>query len=304
LSVDNTTGLKRRIRFIINPVAGTSKKHRIPDKINRFLDHKQFDFDIIQTQERGHANQLAIQAAKEGIDVVAVAGGDGSVNEVASGLIDTETALAILPLGSGNGLARHLGYSLWVKSTLDVINQYHVVDMDMGTVNDKPFYSLIGLGFDAFVAKIFDRGKTRGLYTYGLASTSALFKWKPFPYRLETPNKVHEGEAFMINVCNSNQFGYNFKVAPDAEINDGQFNVVIVEPFPKWKAGKLFYDLSVENHLKSEYIRSFEASNIKISAPERAYLQIDGEPQSKSKQFDIKLFKGRLKVLRNPKKHI
>ena len=298
------SGFKRKIRFIINPVAGTRKKHRIPDRIERHLNQHLYEYDITYTQGRGHATELAAQAAREGVDVVAIAGGDGSVNETAIGLLDTQTALAILPLGSGNGLARHLGYSPWVISTLQVINACHIVDMDVGKVNDKYFFSLIGIGFDAFVAKIFDREKTRGLATYALASAMGLMRFKDFEYELESPSKKLSGKAFMINVCNANQYGYNFRIAPQAIINDGQFDVVLTRDFPRWRAPKLIYDLSVENHLAEEYTHSFQASSIRIVTPERMYLQIDGETQHKAREFQINLEAGRLRVLVNPVTHI
>jgi YegS/Rv2252/BmrU family lipid kinase len=297
-------GFKRRIRFIINPVAGTRKKHNIPDRIRKHLDHRRYDYDIIYTQGRGHATELAAQAAAEGIEVVAIAGGDGSVNETATGLLDTQTALAILPLGSGNGLARHLGYSPWVTSTLHVINACHIIDMDVGRVNDKYFFSLIGIGFDAFVAKIFDREKTRGLATYALASTMGLMRFKPFDFALESPAKKLEGRAFMLNVCNANQYGYNFRIAPKASVNDGQFDVVLTRAFPRYKAPRLIYDLSVENHLSSVYVQSFQASTLRIFTQDRVYLQIDGETQPKAREFNIQLEAGRLKMLVNPATHI
>ncbi len=292
-------GHKLRIRFIINPVAGTRKKHHIPDRIERFLDKSRYDYDILYTQSRGHATELAAQAAAEGLDVVAIAGGDGSVNEAATGLLDSPTALAILPLGSGNGLARHLGYTPWVESVLHVINACHIVNVDIGRINDKYFFSLIGIGFDAFVAKIFDRESTRGLATYALASASGLFRFKTFEFELESQEKKLSGKAFMINVCNANQYGYNFRIAPGAALQDGRFDVVLTREFPKWKAPKLIYDLSREKHLASRYVDTFQASALRIFTPERMYLQVDGETQIKSREFDIRLETGRLRMLVN-----
>ncbi len=297
-------GLKKRIRFIINPVAGTRRKHRIPDKIEKHLDQYRYEYDIIYTQGRGHATELAAQAAQEGIDVVAIAGGDGSVNEAATGLLDSSTALAILPLGSGNGLARHLGYSPWVASTLQVINACHVVDLDIGLINEKYFFSLIGIGFDAYVAKLFNREKTRGLSTYALASLMGLSRFKPFEYELDSPAKKISGKAFMINVCNANQYGYNFRIAPQASVHDGQFDVVLTREFPLHKAPRLLYDLSTENHLKSPFVHKFEASTLRIETAERMYLQIDGETQHKAREFELQLQSGRLKALVNPVTHI
>jgi diacylglycerol kinase (ATP) len=296
--------LKRRIRFVINPVAGTRNKHRIPDKIARHLDRERYDYDIVYTRGRGHASELAAEAAAEGIDVLAIAGGDGSVNEAATGLLGHRTALAILPLGSGNGLARHLGYSPWVKSTLQVINAHHVVDLDVGRVNGEAFFSLVGIGFDAYVAKLFDREKTRGLFTYATAAAGALMRFHAFPYRLESAVRQLEGEAFMINVCNANQYGYDFRIAPDARVTDGHFDVVVTTRFPKWKAPRLVYDLATEAHLASRYTHRFQAPALTVELPERGYLQIDGEVRHKAQRFDFTLEPGALRVLVNPAAHV
>lgn len=298
------SGFKRRILFVINPVAGTRRKHRIPDKIQRHLNHQLYEYDIVYTQGRGHATELAREAAEAGVDVVAIAGGDGSVSETATGLLGTNTALAILPLGSGNGLARHLGYSLWAHSTLAVINAGHAIAMDVATVNGQYFFSLMGIGFDAFVAKIFDREETRGLFTYALASAAALTRFRTFDYTLEGPARSMQGRAFMINVCNANQYGYDFRIAPQASINDGQLDVVITRSFPRWKAPKLIYDLSVERHTQESYTHVFEASTLRIETERRVHLQIDGESVHKAREFVIQLQPGQLRVLVNPSTHV
>lgn len=296
--------MKRRILFAINPVAGTRRKHRIPDKINRFLDTSRYEYEIIYTQGRGHATEIAAQAASDGYDALAIAGGDGSVNEAAQGLLGTETALAILPFGSGNGLARHLGYSSWVKSTLDVINSFHESRVDVGKVNGKYFFSLVGIGFDAFVAKIFDRVKGRGFTTYAMASAAGLMRFKDFEYKLETDTKMLEGKAFMIDIFNANQYGYNVKGAPDASVLDGQFHVVLVESYPRWRAPRLLYQLFTEQAAKSPYIRTFKARKIHVQATDRAYLQVDGEAKGKARDFNIELEPGALKMLVNPSAHL
>ena len=149
--------MKKNILFIVNPVAGVKRKDKIPPLINKYLDHNKFNYEVIYTESRGHATEIARQAVLDKFDVVAVAGGDGSVNEVATGLLGSETALAIIPSGSGNGLARHLGYSINIRSTLEIINEFQLKKIDVCKVNEAYFFSLIGIGFDAFVAKVFSK---------------------------------------------------------------------------------------------------------------------------------------------------
>jgi YegS/Rv2252/BmrU family lipid kinase len=300
--------LKKRILFIINPVAGVGGKHRIPDRITQHLDTRRFAYEIVNTQGRGHARDLAAEAAALGMDIVAVAGGDGSVNETASGLIGTDTALAIIPLGSGNGLARHLGYSPWLRSTLEVINAANAVSIDVGRVNGEPFFNLIGIGFDAFAVKLFDRERTRGLATYAFAVLRGLRSYDGYETRIEwsgedsTSSQMEywTGDAFMLNVCIGSQYGYNFRLAPQARADDGLFEVVLVERFPKRKAAGLVFDLLRERHLENPIIRHWRTDRLHVSTPAHTYLQLDGETRHKGKEFDIRIEPGALRVLVRP----
>jgi YegS/Rv2252/BmrU family lipid kinase len=292
--------VKKRILFIINPVAGVKRKDKIPALINAHLDHDRFDYEVVYTENRGHATEIAAEAAKNNFDVVAVAGGDGSVNEVATGLMGTSTCLAIIPSGSGNGLARHLGYSIDIKSTLAIINAYKVRKMDVCKINDEYFFSLIGIGFDAFVAKVFSREETRGFMTYAWSAIKSLGSFESFDYTLQSKEKNMSGKAFMINVCNSNQYGYNVKVAPDANLSDGLMDVIIVDDIPKWKVPFAVMQVFTQTHKVNRHFKSFKTSALQINSPNYSYLQIDGETVHKDKDFTITILPQQLNVLINP----
>ncbi len=293
--------MKKKILFIINPVAGIKRKDKIPRLINKFLDHNQFDYDVIYTESRGHATEIASKAAFDKIDVVAVAGGDGSVNEVATGLLESETALAIIPSGSGNGLARHLGYSINIRSTLEIINNYTVEKIDVCKINDEYFFSLIGIGFDAFVAKVFSKEETRGFMTYAWSAIKSISSFESFEYSFYSNEKKFSGKAFMINVCNSNQYGYNVKVAPYASLTDGLMDVVIADDIPKWKIPLAVLQVFTQTHIGSKHFRSFQTNEILIESPNYSYLQIDGETVHKDKDFKITIIPLALNVLINKK---
>ena len=292
--------MKKRILFIINPVAGVKRKDKIPALINAHLDHDRFDYEVVYTENRGHATEIAAEAAKNNFDVVAVAGGDGSVNEVATGLMGTSTCLAIIPSGSGNGLARHLGYSIDIKSTLAIINAYKVRKMDVCKINDEYFFSLIGIGFDAFVAKVFSREETRGFMTYAWSAIKSLGSFESFDYTLQSKEKNMSGKAFMINVCNSNQYGYNVKVAPDANLSDGLMDVIIVDDIPKWKVPFAVMQVFTQTHKVNRHFKSFKTRTLQINSPNYSYLQIDGETVHKDKDFTITILPQQLNVLINP----
>lgn len=296
--------MKKKILFIINPVAGIRRKDKIPRYINKYLNHSLFSYEVIYTEARGHATEIAQQAVKENIDVVCVAGGDGSVNEVATGLIGSKTALAIIPSGSGNGLARHLGYSINIKSTLSVINDFHVKKIDVCKVNEHFFFSLIGVGFDAYAAKVFSREETRGFLTYAWASLKSINSFQPFEYTMLINKEILEGHAFMINICNSNQYGYNVKIAPHAHLQDGMMDVVIVKKMPKIKLPLLVMQLFMRSHIFSMDVKYLKTDKLSLSSPAYSYLQIDGETVHKAKDFEISIQKEVLPVLVNNDKFV
>ncbi len=292
--------MKKRILFIVNPVAGVQRKDKIPPLINKYLDHDKYDYEVIYTEARGHATEIALDAVKNNIDIVAVAGGDGSVNEVAKGLLGSSTCLAIIPSGSGNGLARHLGYSINIKSTLQIINAFNCKQIDVCKINDEYFFSLIGIGFDAFAAKVFSREETRGFITYAWSAIKSLSSFDSFDFELSSKEKNIVGKAFMINVCNSNQYGYNVKVAPHANLSDGLMDVILVDDIPKWKVPFAVMQVFTQTHLMNKHFQSFKTDALTINATNYAYLQIDGETVPKDKKFTITMLPNALRVLMHP----
>src|SRR5690554_488083 len=142
--------MKKSIRFIINPISGVGKKKVLPGLIKQHLDHSKFTYDIVYTSHRGHAVEISKEAADEGIDIVCVVGGDGSVHEAGTSLIGRNTALAILPTGSGNGIARYLGLPRRIKSALKSINAHQIETVDTLTLNGHQFIGVSGFGFDAY----------------------------------------------------------------------------------------------------------------------------------------------------------
>ena len=151
---------KQKITFIVNPISGTSSKEHIPELIEEMLDHERFDYEVRQTAYRGNAAEIARESAEAGVDVVVAVGGDGTVNEVARSLVHTQTALGIIPTGSGNGLARHLCIPMNSSKALEIINQCQIEAFDYGVINGLPFFCTCGMGFDAFISlKFAEAGK-------------------------------------------------------------------------------------------------------------------------------------------------
>ncbi|MEZ5003835.1 MAG: diacylglycerol kinase family protein [Chitinophagales bacterium] len=269
--------MKKKLRFIINPIAGTRYKNLRPKAIEKFIDREQFDFDIAYTERQGHAEELAAKAAEEGIDIVAIAGGDGSVNEAARGLKYSKTALAIIPIGSGNGVARKLNIPLKPYKALQLINTGKILLMDGGSVNDEFFLMSPGLGFDAAMLQNFDKFKMRGVWGYlkSLFQTSKTFK--AFDVVLNLDGKEIKERVYSILLSNIGQLGYGINFDKTSKVDDGYLELVTMKEFPKWKI--LWYILVAFflNPAKASIISIYKFKQMTGVISAKQCLQIDGD---------------------------
>ena len=194
---------RRHIVAIINPVSGTGNKDKIPRLIDTVVNHDTNDVSIIATEYPGHAREIAAQAVSDGADVVVAIGGDGTVNEVGSALCNTNTALAIIPVGSGNGLARHLRIPMNASRALQVLNNGAVGQFDYCTINGQPFFCTCGMGFDAEVSYKFSNEGTRGFITYIKSTLKEYFKYKPKEYLIDI-----DGAKIKIDITVMHPFNF------------------------------------------------------------------------------------------------
>ena len=187
---------KRRMIFIVNPISGTQGKKAILKWIDERLDRTLYEYEVVKTEYAGHATEIAANAVKEGIDIVVAIGGDGTINETARSLIHTNTALGIIPCGSGNGLARHLRIPMDPKAAIDILNENYQIQMGYGKINNIPFFCTCGVGFDAFVSlKFADSGK-RGLLTYLENTLHESLTYQPETYEIENEEGTVRHKAF------------------------------------------------------------------------------------------------------------
>lgn len=225
----------RQVLFIVNRRAGTDEKKAFPAAVARALDPALFSWRIAMTEYQGHATELARAAAAEKMDIVAVVGGDGSVNEAARGLWGSGTALAIIPRGSGNGLARFLDIPLDTAGALETLSTGKPHAIDAGFANGHLFLSNAGVGFDAVIATLFASSRGRGLAGYARLVIRALVRYRPQTYRVEADGARWSGPAFFITAANGGQFGYGFRIAPQARIDDGLLDICIMRPLRWWE---------------------------------------------------------------------
>lgn len=275
-----TTILSRKtaVEFIINPIAGTKSKGIFKDLIKQHLDLDVFSYEISYTKERGHAYELATQAVSKGKEYIIAVGGDGTVNEIAKALIYESAALGIIPFGSGNGLARHLGISLKPISAIRAINHQVVKTIDAGTVNGYPFFCTAGVGFDAHVGRIFSKATKRGFSTYVKTVLKEFIRYNADQYKISIDgNTAIEQEAFSITFANASQYGNNAYICPGADIADGKLNLTIIEKHPKlagMRLGLQLFDKSIDT---SPFVNSYPMEEAVVSCPTASCFHLDGE---------------------------
>ena len=279
----------KRILFIINPVSGIGK-HKVEEGlITQRLDRTLYIPEIIYTNAAGHATEISRKASTDGVDIVVAVGGDGTVNETAAGLVGTATAMAIVPAGSGNGLARHLKIPMNVKRAIDIINRGKILKIDTATINDQLFVNLAGVGFDASVAKKFSEAGTRGFSTYLRITNNSYKQYEPKQYTLVIDGKVFKRRALLISFANSSQFGNNTSIDPAASINDGYIDVCIVGKMPYWKA--LLYSplLFLKKFDQTRYVEIIRAKEVVLKRKKGKTIHLDGDPKTMGKELTMRI---------------
>lgn len=288
--------MKQKIRFIINPISGVGKKGDLPQLIEENLDHSKFDYDIAITEYRKHAKKIAYEASLEGIDIVCAVGGDGSVHEVGTALIGTQTKLAILPCGSGNGLARHLNIPVNIPKAIECINNDASIRMDTVLVNDKPFLGIGGYGFDAVIAKKFDDYHKRGFWSYVKLVMREFIRYNPINVSVDLNGEIKSMPVVLCTIANASEFGNGFVVSPTSDVTDGKIELCILKPFSMWSAPAVVYRFFKRTSHKSKFseVISFQKARIKLSQKIAHY---DGEPFDVREELNIQVIPGSLNIL-------
>lgn len=279
----------KQLVFIINPRSGVDRQKAIQAAIDECLDHTRFQYEIWYTEYAKHGIELAKKAAATGAYAVVAVGGDGSVNDIVKGLLGTNTALAIIPKGSGNGMARTLNIPIDEREAIKLINNGNTIDMDVAYANGEPFISNAGVAFDALISKKFAKSLRRGLTVYSWLVTKHMWMYKEWDWELTIDGKKTREKAFIINVANGRQFGYNFKIAPGASWTDGLLDIVVVRKFPKILGGIMALRLLRGTIIQSPYVKHYHGKEVTISHPKLNLIQTDGDahPSSDTVHFKV-----------------
>ncbi|MCR5472460.1 MAG: YegS/Rv2252/BmrU family lipid kinase [Prevotella sp.] len=291
---------KKNITFIVNPISGTKSKDALPLLVKQLIDDSLYECEIIKTEYAGHAAELASQCVNDHIEICVAVGGDGTVNEVARSLAHSETALGIIPCGSGNGLARHLCLPMDMKQALQVINAGKTDYFDYGVINDQPFFCTCGMGFDAYVSLKFAESGKRGLATYVENVLKEGLTYKPDTYIITDESGNHQYNAFLVACANASQYGNNAYIAPEASMQDGLLDVIIMEPFNIIEAAKVGFDLFAKTLKSNKHIKTFQARSIHIHRNESGAVHFDGDPTKMGTDIDVRIEPLGLKAIINP----
>lgn len=288
--------MKQKIRFIINPISGVGKKGDLPFLIEQNLDHSKFEYDIKYTEYRKHAKEIARAASEEKIDIVCAVGGDGSVHEVGTALIGTQTKLAIIPCGSGNGLARHLGIPVDIVKSIQTINNAPIIKMDTVLANDKPFLGIGGYGFDAHIAKMFDNYHKRGFWSYVKLVVKEFATFKPVEIEIELDGKKESKKVFLCNIANASEFGNGFVISPNSNIEDGMIELCFFKPFSPWLAPFVVSRFFKRTIHKSKYSEIIQFNKARLTL-DKTLAHYDGEPFQVREELNVEVIPQSLYIL-------
>ena len=295
----------RKFLYFINPISGTGNKTLVLDIIKKITTEQQIPFEVLHTNAEANYAYLREKINSEKITDIIVCGGDGTVNQLANALQNVAVNIGIIPMGSGNGLAFAAGIPRRADKALQVILKGNAEYIDSFYINGKFSCMLCGLGFDAQVAHDFARQKKRGLWTYIKQSLKNFFIGKTYPFQLLVNETIITTEAFFISIANSNQFGNNFTIAPQASLKDGLLDIVVVNKMSKlrvvWAILKQIRNGQLRLYEDKKYhktdIHYFQTPTLIIQNPLLAPLHIDGDPAKTAASFEIKIIKKAFRLL-------
>ncbi|MBN2682760.1 MAG: diacylglycerol kinase family lipid kinase [Bacteroidales bacterium] len=283
----------KKICFIINPISGGGRKNILLE-IEKNL--KGLEADIFISQYAGHATEFARENRDNYSTIVAV-GGDGTVNEIASSLINCDCSLAIIPTGSGNGLAKALKIPKSVEKAINLIKKAKSEKIDCIKINDNYSFNVAGTGFDAVVAHKFADSKKRGFFSYLKIIFKEFLKNRKFEINYSINNKEYTSNCFLFTIANTSQFGNNAYICPPAIPNDGLLNLTILKPFGLWKIPILVFRLFTVRMHKSSSFSQIPLREFKILNNKEMLFHCDGEPKKFNGNIDIEIIEKAVKVI-------
>ncbi len=295
--LENPMDAGSKILFIINKYSGTGYNPELEGKIIDYCAGADMDCTIEFTKKKGHGTDLAKAGVKNGFDAIFAVGGDGTVNEVARGMIHTALPMGIIPKGSGNGLALHLQIPLAIDRSLGVLKKSKTVAIDTFTINGHLSVNISGIGFDGYIANQFGKNGTRGLGGYGKLVFQNFCKYGEFAFDANLSGTRISGKSFILAVANSSQFGNNARIAQSASVCDHLLDICVIRKMPVWSALDFAHKMFRNNLEKSRFIKIHRHEALTVRTDKPIDYHVDGEPYGVASWFEVKLMAASLRVI-------
>ncbi len=287
-----------KILVVANPISGKNRtRQKTIDFVSGYVREHCETMTVQLTSGRGDATALARNAVSSGYDLVVAIGGDGTVNEVATGLVHTEVPMAVIPAGSGNGFARSLGIPMAVEQASSSLLRSRVTAIDVGKLNERLFFMIAGVGFDAAVGKSFEEYHRRGPFAYFYLAAREFFRYRPQSMSICINGKTSTSTPFMVAVANAQQYGNDARIAPKARMNDGLLNVVIIHSLSLYGVFAVTPRLFWGNIENLSNVSTYETDAISIQRDRGSFVNIDGEVCEEETELRINILPRALKVL-------
>jgi diacylglycerol kinase family enzyme len=289
----------RYLLFVLNPVSGDLDKSELEQTLGAYCTERGRKPTFYHTTGTDDLAKLRAHISQHNYDAVFAAGGDGTVSLVAEALLNQAIPLGIVPLGSGNGLSKDLGIPQDPHEALQLVWHYEERVIDTLRISGHFAAHLADLGFNALIVERFDQGDTRGPGAYVRIATQEYLGYEPATYRIETDQETWEGAAFMVTIANANTFGSNVIINPDSDLDDGRFEICLIEPFPNAAAPGILYHLYTSAFDASNYTRrlSCRHASITVRGVQQVLVQIDGEPKQLPTPVKVEINPHSLRVL-------
>jgi diacylglycerol kinase (ATP) len=284
-----------KVLFVVNPRSGVQAGHSLDELIQKQAELVSFEFRVFTM--KGHDYSAIRRLISEyGPDCVAAAGGDGTVNMVASLLSQTNIAMLIIPLGSANGMARELEIYR-IEEAVSLLQIGEVRKIDLIRINGIISIHLADVGLNARIVKRFDEDKRRGILTYGRHLFGEMFLLKHYKFYIIADGKEMKRTAVSVTFANASKYGTGAAINPHGKLDDGFFELVIVKPFPNIKILSIAWKMFRNKLHTSDYVEVISCKEAFLRCSRRTTLQIDGEVIGKVKEFHIEMMHNALNVL-------
>lgn len=284
--------------FLINPISGGKNKAHIPTQIKKHFEKFGSEPAITITSSEKETIEQAQKLVKDNTPFIVAVGGDGTINNIARNVANTQSTMGIIPLGSGNGFARELGLYGNLSKSLSFLTSKNIRTIDTASVNGNFFNNLAGVGFDAHIGNLFANSGSRGFKTYAKLALREFNSYKPNTYRVEIDGKlVFNGNALLIAVCNGPQFGNNAFIAPGAKLDDGKLDICVVKKFPAWASPAVGLAMFTAKAHVLPWLQRFSGKSITIHRESEDFINLDGEPLMLDAKLNFEIKPQTLKVL-------